>query len=90
MRLNDATSLALRCCLYAGIAFITMGLILSEQEYGDLVMWIGILILIASPFIGILATYSHLIAEKDWMWVQVTTVLTAMILAFLTVSLLMS
>jgi len=88
LRTDDAVSLILKYCLFAGIALLAIGLFLSEQEYGDTVMWTGILILIASPFIGILAAYSCLIAERDWKWVKVATVLTVMILIFLIVSLL--
>ncbi|MCL1810953.1 MAG: DUF1634 domain-containing protein [Methanomassiliicoccaceae archaeon] len=86
--MNGSTSLALRCCLFAGIALLAVGLIFSEQEYGDDIMWVGILILIASPFVGVLTTLSHLTAEKDWKWVKVAAVLAAMILVFLIISLL--
>ncbi len=88
--MNAATSLALRVCLFAGIILLAAGLLLSEQEYGNDILWIGILILILSPFLGILTTYSYLIAEKDWKWVKVATVLIALIIIFLAVSLLRS
>jgi len=88
--MNDATSLVLRLCLFAGIAVLAAGLVLlgMEWEYGNDVLWVGILILIVSPFVGVLTTYSYLIAEKDWKWVKVATVLTVLIAVFLIISLL--
>jgi len=84
--MKDATSLALRVCLFTGAAVLVAGLLLSETDYGHDVLWIGALILILSPFIGILTTYSFLIAEKDWKWARVATVLTALIVVFLVFS----
>jgi len=81
--MNAATSVALRCCLLTGVIVLAAGLLLSETEYGNDILWVGILILIMSPFVGILTTYSFLIAEKDWKWVKVTTVLIAFIVIFL-------
>jgi len=88
--MNDATSLVLRICLFAGIGVLAAGLILLgiEWEYGNDVLWVGILILILSPFVGVLVTYSYLIAERDWKWVKVATVLTVLIMVFLIISLL--
>jgi uncharacterized membrane protein len=52
-----------------------IGLFLSEHEYGDPIMWTGLLIMIVSPFAGVLTVYSNLIKEKDWKWVKVATLL---------------
>jgi len=87
MKMNEATSLALRCCLFTGIAVLMIGLVLSGTDYGNSILWLGILILIMSPFVGILITYSYLISEKDWIWVKVATVLVVIIVVFLTISL---
>jgi uncharacterized membrane protein len=86
--MNKTTSFALRCCLFTGIVVLALGLILSEQDYGADILWVGLLILIASPFVGILTSYSCLIAEKDWKWTKVATVLTVLIVIFLVISLL--
>ena len=86
--MNDATSLALKCCVIVGIALATVGLMISEYEYGDPIMWAGLLVLIASPFVGILATFAGLIAEKDKKWIIVATILIAVILVGLAISLL--
>jgi len=86
MRMNDATSLALRCCLFSGIIILVIGLVLSGTDYGNDILWLGLLILIISPFVGILVTYSYLISEKDWIWVKVATVLVLIIVVFLAAS----
>ncbi|MCL2509807.1 MAG: hypothetical protein FWF07_01860 [Methanomassiliicoccaceae archaeon] len=83
MKMIEATSLALRICLFTGAAVLIAGLLLSETEYGHDVLWTGALILILSPFVGILTSYSYLIKEKDWKWARVATVLTALIVVFL-------
>ena len=88
--MNEATSLVLRGCLFTGIAVLVIGLLLSGWGRGDDVLWLGLLILILSPFMGILTAYFHLIAEKDWKWVKVATILTALIVVFLIVSFLRS
>jgi len=90
MKMNEATSLALRICLFTGIAVLMVGLLISGLGYGDDVLWLGLLILILSPFMGVLTTYFHLIAEKDWKWAKVATVLTVLIVVFLIISLLRS
>jgi len=88
--MNAAASLALRCCLLTGIIVLALGLLLSGEEYGNDILWVGILILIMSPFVGVLVAYSYLIAEKDWKWAKITTVLIAIIAVFLIFSLLKS
>jgi uncharacterized membrane protein len=85
--MTDATSLALKFCLFLGIILLVAGLVFSEQDYGDKILWTGALILIVSPFVGILVTYAHLIREKDWMWARIATVLTVLIVVFLAASL---
>jgi len=85
---NNATSLALKVCLIIGVILMAAGLLLSESEYGDPIMWIGLLVLIASPFVGVFATYAGLIAEKDKNWIIVATILIAVILVGLAISLL--
>ncbi|MCL2295674.1 MAG: DUF1634 domain-containing protein [Methanomassiliicoccaceae archaeon] len=88
MKMHDATSLALRCCLFIGVAVLAIGLLLSGGDHGNDIMWTGVLILIASPFAGVLVTCIYLIAEKDWKWAKVAIVLIALITAFLAISLL--
>lgn len=86
MKMDKATSLALKCCLFTGVAVLVIGLVLSDTDYGGSVLWLGLLILIVSPFIGVLVTYYCLISEKDWIWAKIATVLVLIILVFLAIS----
>ena len=73
--MTDSTSLAMKVSLIIGIIITAIGLVLSETDIGNRIMWAGLLILIISPLIGVLATYVSLMNEKDWFWVKVTTIL---------------
>jgi uncharacterized membrane protein len=84
--MNEATSLALRVCLFAGIIILALGLLLSDSDHGTDILWVGILIMVASPFVGVLTTYAYLISEKDWKWVKVASVLIAVVAVSLAVS----
>ncbi len=75
MKMTDSTSLAMKVSLIIGIIITAIGLVLSETDIGNRIMWAGLLILIISPLIGVLATYVSLMNEKDWFWVKVTTIL---------------
>lgn len=86
MNMKDSTSLVLRSCLIIGIILIAVGLVFSENDHGGRIMWIGLLILIISPFLGILTTYAHLIKDKDRKWAMVATVLIAVIVVGLLIS----
>ena len=73
--MTDSTALAMKVSLIIGIIITAIGLVLSETDIGNRIMWAGLLILIISPLIGVLATYVSLMNEKDWFWVKVTTIL---------------
>jgi len=88
LKMNAATSLALRICLFSGIIVLALGLVLSDQDYGRDILWVGILILVISPFVGVLTTYVYLISEKDWKWVKVASVLIAVIAVSIVMSIL--
>jgi uncharacterized membrane protein len=88
VNINNVTSLALKCCLFIGLVLAAAGLVLSEYEYGDTIMWTGLLVVIASPFVGILATYAGLISVKDKKWVIIATILIIVIVIGLAISLL--
>lgn len=86
MKMNESASLALRICLFAGTIVLVSGLVLSESDIGTDILMIGLLILAASPLVGVLVTYVRFISEKDWKWVKVSS----MLILVITVSLLIS
>ena len=77
MNLNRTTALALRIGIYVGMFMILIGLVMECLGMGEDVLYWGVLTLIASPFIGIVASLIALITEKDWPWVAVALVLIA-------------
>lgn len=86
--MTESTSLVMRGCLIIGIAITAIGLLLSETETGGTIMWIGLLILIVSPLIGVFTTYVGLVVSKDWYWVKIATILIVVIVIGLMLSIL--
>lgn len=77
MTLNRATALTLRLGIVAGLVLIVIGLVLEAGGSGDGLLRIGILVLIASPFLGVVVTFLSLLKERDWTWALVAAVLLA-------------
>ena len=86
MNVNNLTSTVLRISLITGLIITTAGLLLQDH-FGDIILWVGLLIMICSPLIGILTTFIMLFKEKDWKWVKITLVLIVVIVAGLVISL---
>ena len=86
MNVNNLTSTVLKISLIAGLIITTAGLLLQDH-FGDIILWVGLLIMICSPLIGILTTFMMLFKEKDWKWVKITLVLIVVIVAGLVISL---
>ncbi len=68
MNLNKTTALTLRIGVVIGIALMVVGLIGSEIWNNDMLLYAGILVLIVSPFIGVIVTFICLLKEKDRFW----------------------
>ena len=78
MNLYGSTSKALWWGAIIGITIITLGLIVESLGFGDLVLWLGLLILIISPMIGVLVSMICLIKDKNYRWVAVASLLVVM------------
>jgi len=83
---NALTSVVLKIGLIGGLLIIVAGLLLQDY-FGDTVLWIGLLIMICSPLIGIFASFVMLIKEKDWKWVKIAMILIIVIVIGLILSL---
>lgn len=68
--LNRYTALTLRAGILLGLVLIVVGLFA-----GDDVLWWGMLVLIASPLAGVVATLVCLLRERDMFWASVAVVL---------------
>lgn len=75
MDMNRSTAVMLRAGIYTGLAISLVGLVLSMLDKGDGVLWLGILVLILSPFLGVIVTTVSLVIQKDWRWAAVAVVL---------------
>lgn len=75
MDINRSTAIMLRAGIYIGLAISLVGLVLSMLDKGDGVLWLGILVLILSPFLGVIVTTVSLVIQKDWRWAAVAVVL---------------
>ncbi len=75
MSLNKLTALVLRAGIVLGLILITVGLAVTMTGGEDSILYAGVLVLIASPFAGVIATFLCLVKEKDWFWVLVAGIL---------------
>ncbi len=88
MNPSKATAFIMRLFVAVGVAVMAVGLILFETEHGEDIVWLGMLILLCSPLLGVLTTLIALVSEKDWLWVKVAIVLTVIISAEVIISIL--
>lgn len=79
MNMNRMTALTLRIGMTLGIAVMIIGLVLDAISMGQDVLFAGVLILIASPFLGIIVTTIALISSGDRKWSLVAIILIAII-----------
>lgn len=77
MSLEHSTALTLRIGIVAGLVLTVIGLIIQYLGMGDGVIYAGILILIASPFLGVITTTVCLFLEKDVYWGVIGIILLA-------------
>ncbi len=75
MTLNKLTALVLRAGILLGLVLIIIGLAVTMTGGEDSILYAGVLVLIASPFAGVIATFLCLVKEKDWFWVLVAGIL---------------
>ena len=75
MTLEHSTAVTLRACVVMGIALMAVGLAMSMAGMGDGALYAGILVLIASPFVGVVVTFASLVRLKDWYWATIAAVL---------------
>lgn len=73
--LNRATAMTLRVGIIVGVILMVIGLIQYGLDGTEAVLYYGVLLLIVSPFIGVLMTFGVLVIDRDWKWVTVAAVL---------------
>ncbi len=78
MGLHEATSKTLWISVVLGIATIAVGLIVDLLGYGEGILWLGVLILILSPILGVVASAISLLKDRDYAWAVAALILIAM------------
>lgn len=87
MMLNKATALTLRAGVVLGMILMVIGLAVSAMDGGDSVLYIGVLVLIASPLAGVVVTLLCLLREKDRFWAMIAGILLMITIAGVLISL---
>lgn len=87
MNLNRSTALTLRAGIVIGMVLMIIGLIMDATGGGDGILYIGILVLIISPFLGAIVSFISLLSERDWLWAAVAGVLILITTAGIVISL---
>ena len=73
--LNRSTATTLRVGIVIGMVLMLAGLCLYLMDGTDMLIYIGLLVLIVSPFLGVVTSFVVLVIEKDWRWAAVAAVL---------------
>lgn len=73
--LNRSTANMLRVGIVAGVILMIAGLALYMADGSDWLLYIGVLVLIISPFLGVIVSFAVLVIDRDLRWAGVAAVL---------------
>ena len=77
MNLNRSTAMTLRAGIVLGMILMVIGLLVESTGGDDTILYAGMLVLIISPFLGVIVSFVSLLSEKDWIWAIVAGILIA-------------
>lgn len=86
MSLNEETSMALKYGTLIGLSIMIVGLALSSFNFSKTLLAAGVLILIFSPFAGVVVSTKCLIQEKDKDWSKVAILLVFILIIGMVIS----
>ena len=75
MNLNRSTAMTLRAGIVLGMILMVIGLLVESTGGDDTLLYTGMLVLIISPFLGVIVSFVSLLSEKDWIWAIVAGIL---------------
>ena len=87
MELNKSTALLLRAVVVIGMVLMVAGIAAELLGMGDGLLYAGILVLILSPFAGIIVSLACLLKERDMFWAMVAGILLAITVVGIFISL---
>ena len=67
--------MTLRAGIVLGMVLMVIGLLIESTGGDDTLLYTGMLVLIISPFLGVIVSFVSLLSEKDWIWAIVTGIL---------------
>lgn len=73
--LNRTTAFALRAGIVLGMALLICGLAAYAVNGSELLLYAGILVLIVSPFLGVVVSFAVLVLKRDWRWAAIAALL---------------
>lgn len=88
MTLNRSTAMTLRAGIVLGMVLMVAGLVIDFAGMGETVLYVGILILILSPFAGVIVSFACLLRERDMFWATVAGILLIITLIGIAISIL--
>lgn len=88
MNLLENIARTLRLSVVLSVVLVLIGLAAGHagSPYGDDITWLAILVIILSPFAGIVAATASLALEKDYRWGAVGLVLIMISLVGMTIA----
>ena len=86
MSLNEETSSVLKYGTLLGLSIMIVGLLLSSFDFSDKILAVGVLVLIFTPFAGVLTSTKCLVQEKDRFWVRIALLLLTVLVIGMIVS----
>lgn len=75
MNLEKRTAFTLRAGIVVGTMLMIVGLCMSMYGAENSVLYAGVLVLILSPFLGVLTSFAALLIQKDYFWAGIAAVL---------------
>ena len=67
--------MTLRAGIVLGMVLMVIGLLVESTGGDDTILYAGMLVLIISPFLGVIVSFVSLLSEKDWIWAIVAGIL---------------
>ncbi len=67
--------MTLRAGIVLGMVLMVIGLLIESTSGDDTILYTGMLVLIISPFLGVIVSFVSLLSEKDWIWAIVAGIL---------------
>ena len=67
--------MTLRAGIVLGMVLMVIGLLIESTGGDDTILYAGMLVLIISPFLGVIVSFVSLLSEKDWIWAIVAGIL---------------